>query len=173
MQTRFGHIQFNVQPANLSFYKELITFLGWPVIMEGDDFFGVGGPTGDSLWFIGYVKPVSNDYDGPGMNHIALAAASQADVDAVVAYLADRGVPALEEMASREWLARQSGWRARANAAQANCFEAIPFYIGAVIIQGLLIMVGFIFCCIGAPIVAFFTVFTPFFAVEGGRLVVE
>jgi uncharacterized membrane protein len=42
-------------------------------------------------------------------------------------------------------------------------------YIGAVIIQGLLIMVGFIFCCIGAPIVAFFTVFTPFFAVEGGR----
>ncbi len=97
MQTRFGHIQFNVQPANLSFYKELITFLGWPVIMEGDDFFGVGGPTGDSLWFIGYVKPVSNDYDGPGMNHIALAAASQADVDAVVAYLADRGVPALFE----------------------------------------------------------------------------
>ena len=31
----------------------------------------------------------------------------------------------------REWLARQSGWRARANAAQANCFEAMPFYIGA------------------------------------------
>ena len=34
----------------------------------------------------------------------------------------------------REWLAKQSGWRARANAAQANCFEAMPFYIGAVII---------------------------------------
>lgn len=34
----------------------------------------------------------------------------------------------------RAWLARQSGWRARANAAQANCFEAMPFYIGAVII---------------------------------------
>ena len=34
----------------------------------------------------------------------------------------------------RAWLARQSGWRARANAAQANCFEALPFYIGAVII---------------------------------------
>ena len=34
----------------------------------------------------------------------------------------------------REWLARQSGWRARANAAQANCFEAMPFYIGAVFI---------------------------------------
>jgi uncharacterized MAPEG superfamily protein len=34
----------------------------------------------------------------------------------------------------RAWLARQSGWRARANAAQANSFEALPFYIGAVII---------------------------------------
>ena len=34
----------------------------------------------------------------------------------------------------RAWMARQGGWRARANAAQANCFEAMPFYIGAVII---------------------------------------
>lgn len=33
----------------------------------------------------------------------------------------------------REWLARQQGWRARANAAQANCFEALPFFIGAVL----------------------------------------
>jgi uncharacterized MAPEG superfamily protein len=34
----------------------------------------------------------------------------------------------------RAWLTRQEGWRARANAAQANSFEALPFYIGAVII---------------------------------------
>lgn len=34
----------------------------------------------------------------------------------------------------RDWLARQSSWRARANAAQANSFEALPFFIGAVII---------------------------------------
>ena len=32
----------------------------------------------------------------------------------------------------RQWLAGQTGWRARANAAQANCFEALPFFIGAV-----------------------------------------
>ncbi len=37
----------------------------------------------------------------------------------------------------RAWLARQEGWRARANAAQANSFEALPFYIGAVIIAHL------------------------------------
>ena len=34
----------------------------------------------------------------------------------------------------RAWLARQGDWRARANAAQANSFEALPFFMGAVII---------------------------------------
>lgn len=34
----------------------------------------------------------------------------------------------------RAWLARQSDWRARANAAQSNSFEALPFFIGAVAI---------------------------------------
>ncbi len=36
--------------------------------------------------------------------------------------------------APREWLAKQTGLPARANAAQANCFEALPFFIGAVAI---------------------------------------
>jgi uncharacterized MAPEG superfamily protein len=34
----------------------------------------------------------------------------------------------------RAWMARQQGWAARANAAQANSFEALPFFIGAVVI---------------------------------------
>ena len=34
----------------------------------------------------------------------------------------------------RSWLARQSDWRSRANAAQANTFEALPFFFAAVII---------------------------------------
>ena len=34
----------------------------------------------------------------------------------------------------RVWLANQGDWRARANAAQANSFEALPFFIGAVVI---------------------------------------
>lgn len=34
----------------------------------------------------------------------------------------------------RQWLAKQTDWRARANAAQANSFEGLPFFIGAVII---------------------------------------
>ncbi len=34
----------------------------------------------------------------------------------------------------RAWLARQTDWRARADAAQANTFEALPFFFAAVII---------------------------------------
>jgi len=34
----------------------------------------------------------------------------------------------------RVWLARQKDWRARANAAQANSFEALPLFMAAVII---------------------------------------
>ena len=38
----------------------------------------------------------------------------------------------------RAWMGRQTDWRARANAAQANSFESLPFFIGAVIIAHLL-----------------------------------
>ena len=52
----------------------------------------------------------------------------------VAAWLAKAGAfgPA-DNDAPREWAARQSGWRARANAAQANCFEGLPLFIGAVV----------------------------------------
>ena len=34
----------------------------------------------------------------------------------------------------RNWLDQQTGWRARANAAQNNTFEALPFFFAAVIV---------------------------------------
>jgi len=34
----------------------------------------------------------------------------------------------------RIWLAKQTDWRARANAAQANTFESLPFFFAAVLI---------------------------------------
>ncbi len=34
----------------------------------------------------------------------------------------------------RDWLARQEGWRRRANAAQANGFEAFPLFAAAVLV---------------------------------------
>ncbi len=97
MQTHLAHIQFNVRPANVPFYRDLMAFLGWQTIYDGDGMLGVAGQHGDSLLFIGEAKEVANDYDGPGMNHLGIGAAAQADVDAVAAYLAERGVAALFE----------------------------------------------------------------------------
>jgi len=34
----------------------------------------------------------------------------------------------------REFMANLTGWRKHANAAQANCFEALPIYIAAVLV---------------------------------------
>ena len=97
MQTHLAHIQFNVDPANVPFYQDLMAFLGWETLYANEGMLGVGGQNGDSLWFIGNAKAISNDYDGPGMNHLALGAASQADVDAVAGYLKERGVAHLFE----------------------------------------------------------------------------
>ncbi len=97
MQTTLYHLQVNVRPENLQFYRDVMSFLGWTTLMDEDPFFGVAGSNGASLWFIGEVKDSPNDYDGPGVNHIGIGAQSQADVDATAAYLAGRGTPALFE----------------------------------------------------------------------------
>ena len=97
MQTKLSHIQVNVRAENLPFYKDLMAFLGWQSLYDDANMLGVAGQSGDSLWFVGEAKEVGNDYDGPGMNHLGIGAQSQADVDAVVAYLNDLGVAALFE----------------------------------------------------------------------------
>ena len=97
MNTRLGHIQFNVRAANLPFYKNLATFLEWPVIFETEGMLGIAGKSNDSLWFIGEVKDAANDYDGPGMNHIAFATETQAEVDQAVSHLRANGIATLFE----------------------------------------------------------------------------
>lgn len=97
MQTHLAHIQFNVRPENVPFYRDLMAFLGWKTLFDSEGMLGVAGKSDDSLWFIGQVKEVTNDYDGPGMNHLAIGAESQADVDAVAAYLTEQGVALLFE----------------------------------------------------------------------------
>ena len=97
MRTHIGHIQFNVQPTNLPFYRDLTTFLGWQTVHDSEEFIGVADEDGNSLWFIGDVKPVPNDYDGPGMNHLGFSTTTQADVDTAVDYLKRQGVDLLFE----------------------------------------------------------------------------
>lgn len=95
IRTKLGHIQFNVYPQHLAFYKELFTFLGWPALEESETMLGVGGTVFNSLWFSGSANMSRNDYDGPGMNHLGLLVESQNEVDEVVAHLHEQGIDTL------------------------------------------------------------------------------
>lgn len=97
MQSKLGHLQLNVQPANIPFYKDLLAALGWHTIFATDTMIGAADQNGVSLWFAGGAKEVANDYDGPGMNHLAFSVADQATVDEAATYLTARGVELLFE----------------------------------------------------------------------------
>lgn len=98
MQTHLGHIQFNVQPANIAFYRDLLSLLGWKMIHDTPEMLGAEGEHGSSLWFAGQVKAgVNYDYDGPGLNHFAFGTAAQADVDTAATQLTAQGVTLLFE----------------------------------------------------------------------------
>jgi uncharacterized MAPEG superfamily protein len=52
----------------------------------------------------------------------------------VCAGIAKSGFKGYDNSDPRAWLSRQTGFRARANAAQANCFEAFPMYAVGVLL---------------------------------------
>jgi catechol 2,3-dioxygenase-like lactoylglutathione lyase family enzyme len=97
MQSSLGHLQINVQPNNLGFYKDLFAFLGWQSIGADDSYVAVADSNKTSLWFIGNVKDVAYDYDGPGVNHVAISVGAQSNVDEAAQYLAERGIQHLFE----------------------------------------------------------------------------
>lgn len=98
MKSGFSHIQFIVDPANIPFYRDMLTALGWTTLHDGDGVLGMLGEHDASLWFGGGERmDVPNDYDGIGVNHIALSAETIADVDTFAAWLGEQGVETLFE----------------------------------------------------------------------------
>jgi len=95
VESKFGHVQVNVDPANLGFYRDLFGFLGWSTIHDGEGMLGVADANEASLWFGAYEgNGTKNDYDGIGVNHLAIHTGAQKDVDATVAHLKSLGVEA-------------------------------------------------------------------------------
>ncbi|HEY3290252.1 MAG TPA: VOC family protein [Anaerolineae bacterium] len=95
MITDLSHLQINVRPENLGFYKDLMARLGWTTIHADNATIGVKGTDRNSLWFCAIAKKVNNDYDGPGMNHIGISAPAMADVDNVCEWLKEHDVAML------------------------------------------------------------------------------
>lgn len=101
MKTKFGHIQFNVEAANLAWYRDFYAFLGWTTWYGDDHVHGVGDERGVALWFNVGVNGSVNDHDGAGLNHIAMETESPADVDAAAEYLRSKGVELLYDTPCR------------------------------------------------------------------------
>jgi uncharacterized MAPEG superfamily protein len=55
----------------------------------------------------------------------------------VAAGIAKKGFENFDNSMPRQWLSQQIGFRARANAAQANLFESLPLFFAAVIIASM------------------------------------
>jgi uncharacterized MAPEG superfamily protein len=52
----------------------------------------------------------------------------------ICAGIAKAGKRSYDNQNPRAWLAQQTGYRARANAAQANCFEAFPLFAAGILL---------------------------------------
>jgi hypothetical protein len=90
-----GHMQVFIDSQHVDFYKNLFTFLGWSILYEDKAAVSVGDKNGFIIWFDPAIKDDKNDYDGFGMNHLALAVPSQEEVDLTVGWLAKNGIPTL------------------------------------------------------------------------------
>lgn len=95
MKSKLGHLQVNIHPHNINFYKELFNFLGWSVIFENEEVIGLAGSNGTDLWFEKGIKDLNNDYDGIGTNHIAITVDHQNEVDLAVEYLKQHNIHGL------------------------------------------------------------------------------
>lgn len=95
MKSQLGHIQVNIDLKHLAFYKELFDFLGWSVLYQDEEILGLSGENKANLWFAKATKQANNDYDGIGMNHLAISVNSQGEVDEVVEYLKAHNIKAL------------------------------------------------------------------------------
>ena len=50
MKSSFSHLQFNIEPANRAFYKDLFMLLGWDPWHEDERMLGMGVEGKGSFW---------------------------------------------------------------------------------------------------------------------------
>jgi catechol 2,3-dioxygenase-like lactoylglutathione lyase family enzyme len=96
-KSTLGHMVINIQGANQSFYKDLFNFLGWKLLTDHPEVLGIEDENKVSLWFLNPIKNVVDDYDGIGMNHLAISVPSQDAVDETVVYLQSHDIKTLFE----------------------------------------------------------------------------
>lgn len=97
MKSHFSHIQVNIDFANMAFYKDLMTLLGWSVIFEMDGIAGYKSGKDGDIWFLQAKTGEQGNYDNVGVNHIGIRVEKQKDVNAVVKFLKEKDISPLFE----------------------------------------------------------------------------
>lgn len=95
MNSYLNHLQINIDYKNIKFYKELMEFLGWKIIMEDKNIIGYNNEKSGSIWFLPRTAELESNYNGSGVNHIGIGVDSIGPVDDIVDYLWDRGIKPL------------------------------------------------------------------------------
>lgn len=95
MKSHLYHLQINIDYKNISFYKDLMTFMGWNVIFEDAGVIGYTNGGDGSLWFLESKSKQQTNYDNLGMNHISLRVEEMENVDEVMKHLKSKNVEML------------------------------------------------------------------------------
>jgi catechol 2,3-dioxygenase-like lactoylglutathione lyase family enzyme len=95
MKSHLYHLQINIDSTNLSFYKDLMTFLGWTVIYEDKDAAGFNSGTNGDVWFMKSPKSEQSDTDMVGVSHVSFRVEQMSNIDEFVTYLKSKNVECL------------------------------------------------------------------------------
>ncbi len=97
MKSFLYHLQINIDFANISFYKDLMSFLGWGIIFEEDAVVGFKSETNGDIWFLKAPNLKESSSDDLGVSHVALRVEEQKDIDEVVSFLRKNNVKPLHD----------------------------------------------------------------------------
>jgi catechol 2,3-dioxygenase-like lactoylglutathione lyase family enzyme len=95
VKTHLGHVVVLCKPESVGFFRELFEFLEWKRTYDDGNIISVSDGGKCDLWIEGIANDARNDYDGVGLNHLAVVAERKDDVDAAADYLRGKGVEML------------------------------------------------------------------------------
>ena len=103
VKAKLSHIQINVSDAakSLPFYKDLLTYFGYTVMMEDPKFIGMDDGNGMTIWVNDIEEKFKDNKfhrKSAGLNHLAFHVESKEDVDKFTKeFLQPRGLNILYE----------------------------------------------------------------------------
>lgn len=92
MKSFLYHLQINIDFKNVSFYKDLMSFLNWSVIFEDKNIIGYKSNQSGDLWFVKSNKKRQTDYDCIGVNHISIRVGDLDEVDQAALFIQKKNV---------------------------------------------------------------------------------